>query len=158
MAGVAKVDLDTDKNRSALPAHLLNLSRNLRQDTQQAAVPVKRWTDVCVYTELLRSPADSSRVALRLFDNVVGRFIMSIRMPSTEEQRLAELSDSMGTLVEDMVAMSAPRIASEVFPSDPVIRLAQRLRQVHSADPVRMVEMDLLAAGRAHQRVNLGQF
>jgi uncharacterized protein YhaN len=65
-------------------------------------------------------------------------------------KRLAELSDSMGTLVEDMVAPNARRIASEIFPGDPVMRLAQRLRQVHPADPGRMIEIDLLAAGRQH--------
>jgi uncharacterized FlaG/YvyC family protein len=68
-------------------------------------------------------------------------------------KRLAELSDSMGTLVEDMVAPNARRIASEIFPGDPVMRLAQRLRQVHPADPGRMIEIDLLAAGRQHLMV-----
>lgn len=68
-------------------------------------------------------------------------------------KRLAELSDSMGTLVEDMVAPNARRIASDIFPSDPVVRLAQRLRQVHPADSGRMIEIDLLAAGRQHLMV-----
>jgi uncharacterized FlaG/YvyC family protein len=68
-------------------------------------------------------------------------------------KRLAELSDSMGTLVEDMVAPNARRIASEIFPADPVVRLAQRLRQVHPSDPGRMIEIDLLAAGRHHLMV-----
>jgi len=68
-------------------------------------------------------------------------------------KRLAELSDSMGTLVEDMVAPNARRIASEIFPADPVVRLAQRLRLVHPAEPGRMMEIDLLAAGREHLMV-----
>jgi len=68
-------------------------------------------------------------------------------------KRLAELSDSMGTLVEDMVAPNARRIAGEIFPADPVVRLAQRLRQVHPTDPSRMIEIDLLAAGRQHLMV-----
>jgi DNA-directed RNA polymerase subunit F len=65
----------------------------------------------------------------------------------------AELSDSRGTLVEDMVAPNARRIASEIFPADPVIRLAQRVRQTHPADHGRMIEIDLLAAGRQHLMV-----
>ncbi len=65
-------------------------------------------------------------------------------------KRLAELSDSMGTLVEDMVAPNARRIASEIFAGDPVVRLAQRFRQVHPTDAGRMMEIDLLAAGRDH--------
>lgn len=68
-------------------------------------------------------------------------------------KRWAERSDNMGTLVEDMVAPNARRIAREIFPSDPVLRLAQRLRQVHPADPGRMIEIDLLAAGRQHLMV-----
>jgi hypothetical protein len=68
-------------------------------------------------------------------------------------KRLAEISDSMGTLIEDMVAPNANRIASEIFPSDPVIRLVQRVRQVHPNDPGRMMEIDLLAAGRSHLMV-----
>jgi hypothetical protein len=68
-------------------------------------------------------------------------------------KRLAELSDSMGTLVEDMVAPNARRIASEIFPSDPVVRMVQRLRQVHPADAGRMMEIDLLAAGQSHLMV-----
>ncbi|MBX3745713.1 MAG: hypothetical protein KF833_10430 [Verrucomicrobiae bacterium] len=65
-------------------------------------------------------------------------------------KRLAEASDSMGTLVEDMVAPNARRIASEIFPDDPVIRVAQRFRQTHPADRGRSIEIDLLAAGQRH--------
>ncbi len=68
-------------------------------------------------------------------------------------KRLAELSDSMGTLVEDMVAPNARHIALQIFPSDPVVRLAQRVRQVHRTDPGRMIEIDLLAAGQRHLMV-----
>jgi hypothetical protein len=73
-------------------------------------------------------------------------------------KRLAELSDSMGTLVEDMVAPNARRIASEIFPSDPVSRLAQRVRQVHPREPGRMMEIDLLAAGQSHLMVVEGKW
>jgi len=68
-------------------------------------------------------------------------------------KRMAELSDSMGTMVEDMVAPNARQIASEIFPGDPVIRLAQRFRQVHPTDAGRMMEIDLLVAGREHLMV-----
>ena len=68
-------------------------------------------------------------------------------------KRLAELSDSMGTLIEDMVAPNARRIASEIFPADPVVRLAQRVRQVHPVDAGRMQEIDLLVAGKEHLMV-----
>jgi hypothetical protein len=68
-------------------------------------------------------------------------------------KRLAELSDSMGTLVEDMVAPNARRIASEIFPSDAVVWLAQRYRKTHPTDSGRMIEIDLLAVGRTHVMV-----
>lgn len=68
-------------------------------------------------------------------------------------KRLAELSDSMGTLIEDMVAPNARRIAAEIFPADPVVRVTQRFRQVHPADRGRMLELDLLAAGLEHLMV-----
>jgi hypothetical protein len=63
-------------------------------------------------------------------------------------KRMAELSDSMGTLIEDMVAPNARRIASEIFPDDPAITVAQRVRKTHPTDCSRMAEIDLLAAGR----------
>jgi hypothetical protein len=63
-------------------------------------------------------------------------------------KRMAELSDSMGTLIEDMVAPNARRIASEIFPNDPAITLAQRVRRTHPQDRSQMAEIDLLAAGR----------
>jgi hypothetical protein len=65
-------------------------------------------------------------------------------------KRIAELSDSMGTLIEDMVAPNARRIASEIFPSDPVITVAQRVRRTHPTDRGQMAEIDLLVAGSEH--------
>lgn len=70
-------------------------------------------------------------------------------------KRLAELSDSMGTLVEDMVAPNARRIAGQIFPEDPVVRPMQRVRLVHPTNPSRLVEIDLLAAGRRHLMVQV---
>jgi hypothetical protein len=68
-------------------------------------------------------------------------------------KRLAELSQSMGTLIEDMVAPNARRIAEEIFPGDPVVMMGQRLRRVHPDDRGRMMEVDLLVAGRNHVMV-----
>jgi hypothetical protein len=65
-------------------------------------------------------------------------------------KRLAELSDSMGTLIEDMVAPNARRIASEIFPNDPVINIAQRVRRTLPSDRSQMAEVDLLVAGQEH--------
>lgn len=65
-------------------------------------------------------------------------------------RRLAELSDSMGTLIEDMVAPNAARIVARIFPDNPPLMLAQRIRRRHSEDPSRMIELDLVAAGKGY--------
>jgi hypothetical protein len=65
-------------------------------------------------------------------------------------KRMAELSDSMGTLIEDMVAPNAARLAAEIAPDDPVQTVAQRLKRHHPAKRGLLIEIDLLAAGRQH--------
>jgi hypothetical protein len=59
-------------------------------------------------------------------------------------KRMAELSDSMGTLVEDMVVPNAERIASEIFPDDPVRDISPLARRRRGGESM---ELDLLAAG-----------
>jgi hypothetical protein len=63
-------------------------------------------------------------------------------------KRLAEISDSMGTLIEDMVCPNAPRIAAQLFPSDPIITSGPRLKRRHPEDLGRSIELDYLSAGR----------
>lgn len=59
-------------------------------------------------------------------------------------RRMAELSDSMGTLVEDMVVPNAERIAAQIFGDDPVVDVSQRVRRKRGGETM---ELDLLAAG-----------
>jgi len=59
-------------------------------------------------------------------------------------RRMVELSDSMGTLVEDMVAPNADRLAAQIFGDDPVIDISQRVRRRRGGESM---ELDLLAAG-----------
>ncbi len=66
-------------------------------------------------------------------------------------------NELLGTLVEDMVVPNARRIAAEIFPDDPVVRLAQRVRQVHPADRGRMLELDLMVAGQRSQSSHPGR-
>ena len=63
---------------------------------------------------------------------------------------MAELSDSMGTLIEDMVGPNIRRIASEIFGDDPVLSVAQRIRRTLPTDRGQMAEVDLLVAGQKH--------
>lgn len=136
-------------------ALLLEMQRQAEKDREQAE---KARAEMQRQAEIDRRQAEADREEMR-------RQLEQDRQRAEEDRqraeqdrkdfnkRLAELSDSMGTLVEDMVAPNARRIAGQIFPADPVVRLMQRLRQVHPTDPGRMIEIDLLAAGRRHLMV-----
>ena len=62
-------------------------------------------------------------------------------------KRWAELSDSMGTLVEDMVAPCAFRLAKAIFGSEEAQACALRLKRKHPRKSGEMMELDLLASG-----------
>jgi len=65
-------------------------------------------------------------------------------------RQLAAGSDSMGTLIEDMVAPNIKNIAAQLFPDDPLITIAQRVKRQHARERGRNMEVDLLAAGSQH--------
>ena len=62
-------------------------------------------------------------------------------------KRLAELSDSMGTLIEDMVAPCGFRLAETIFQDEEAESCAIRIRRKHPAAPAEQMELDLLALG-----------
>jgi ElaB/YqjD/DUF883 family membrane-anchored ribosome-binding protein len=62
-------------------------------------------------------------------------------------RRMAELSDSMGRLIEDFVAPCALPLARSIFGTEEVQTTAVRVRRQHPADPGRSMELDLLAVG-----------
>jgi DNA mismatch repair ATPase MutL len=64
-------------------------------------------------------------------------------------KRLAEISDSMGTLIEDMVAPCGFKLAKTVFGSEEAEACAIRVKRKHPARPGEMMELDLLAIGPA---------
>jgi len=65
-------------------------------------------------------------------------------------RQLAALSDRLGSLIEDMVAPNAPRIARRLFKDDEVLGSAIRVKRQHPADSGRTIEIDLLVVGRRH--------
>jgi len=65
-------------------------------------------------------------------------------------RQLAALSDRLGTLIEDMVAPNAPRIARTLFKDDEVLASAIRVKRQHPSDSGRNIEIDLLVVGRRH--------
>jgi len=62
-------------------------------------------------------------------------------------KRLAELSDSMGTLIEDMVAPCGFRLAQAVFATEEAQICGIRIKRKHPSRPGEMLELDLLAVG-----------
>ena len=64
-------------------------------------------------------------------------------------KRLAEVSDSMGTLIEDMVAPCGFQLARTVFGSEEAQTCAIRVRRKHPTRPGEVMELDLLAIGPA---------
>jgi hypothetical protein len=62
-------------------------------------------------------------------------------------KRLAELSDSMGTLIEDMVAPCAFQLARAIFATEEAETCAIRVKRKHPARRGEMMELDLLAVG-----------
>ena len=64
-------------------------------------------------------------------------------------KRLAEVSDSMGTLIEDMVAPCGFQLARTVFGSEEAQACAIRVKRRHPAQRGELMELDLPAIGRA---------
>ena len=60
---------------------------------------------------------------------------------------MAEISDSMGTLIEDMVAPCGFRLAKTIFGSEEAQTCAIRVKHKHPARPGEVMELDLLAIG-----------
>ena len=64
-------------------------------------------------------------------------------------KRLAELSDSMGTLIEDMVAPCGFQLAQAIFGDEEAQTCSIRIKRRHPSRPGELMELDLFAAGRA---------
>jgi hypothetical protein len=62
-------------------------------------------------------------------------------------RRLAEISDSMGTLIEDMVAPCGFKLAQAVFSDQEAQTCGIRLKAKHPANLGEMMELDLVAVG-----------
>src|SRR5207249_11724509 len=62
-------------------------------------------------------------------------------------KRMAEISDSMGTLIEDMVAPCGFQLAKAIFASEEAQTCAIRLKRKHPSQPGQMMELDLLTIG-----------
>ncbi len=62
-------------------------------------------------------------------------------------KRLAEISDSMGTLIEDMVAPCGFQLAKAIFQGEEAQTSGIRIKRKHPSKPAELMELDLLAIG-----------
>ena len=91
--------------------------------------------------DLIRTAAQTS-YELRVFKDEMREFKTEMR------RSWGELSNKMGTMAEDLVAPSIPRILRTVVgcPEDQIDSIAVRVRRRHPMDSGRMQEFDVVAA------------
>jgi hypothetical protein len=65
-------------------------------------------------------------------------------------KRLAEISDNMGTLIEDKVEPCGFQLARAIFGSEEAETCAIRIKRKHPTRPGELMELDLLATGPAN--------
>ena len=65
-------------------------------------------------------------------------------------RQLAGISDRLGSLIEDMVAPNAPRIARQLFQGDEVLTSSIRVCRRHPSNSGLTIELDLLVVGGSH--------
>src|SRR5713101_7392176 len=59
-------------------------------------------------------------------------------------KKLAEISDSMGTLIEDMVAPCGFQLAKAIFRGEEAQTCSIRIKRKHPSKPAELMELDLL--------------
>jgi DNA repair exonuclease SbcCD ATPase subunit len=91
--------------------------------------------------QTMQQQADRDRLELRAMRE---RAELELRQFN---RRMAELSDSMGRLIEDFVAPCAFPLARSIFGTEEAQTTAVRVRRQHPVDPGRSMELDLLAVG-----------
>lgn len=84
----------------------------------------------------------------RAADERMSRFEHEMRASKRElDKKWAELADSMGTLIEDLVAPCGFQLARAVFRTEEAETCAIRIRRKRPQRPGEMIELDLLAVG-----------
>jgi hypothetical protein len=99
--------------------------------------------------DLIRESAQT-HVEMRAFKDEMGAFKVEMR------RAWGELSNRLGTMAEDLVAPSVPRILSTVIgcPEDRIDSVAVRVFRRSSVDPSRSQEFDVVAVCGEHVLVN----
>jgi hypothetical protein len=85
---------------------------------------------------------------MRAFKHEMGEFKNEMRASKRElDKKWAELADSMGTLIEDLVAPCGFQLARAIFRTEEAQTCAIRIKHKHPQRPGEMIELDLLAVG-----------
>ncbi len=113
--------------------------RELRTEGENARARADaQWLQMRAESDAARARSDAQWLEMR--DE-------SERERKAFNKRMAEISDSVGTLIEDMVAPNAERIAAQVFRDEPAHSIFQRVSRRMDD---RSMEIDLLAVGQRH--------
>jgi hypothetical protein len=82
------------------------------------------------------------------FKNEMSEFKNEMRASKRElDKKWAELADSMGTLIEDLVAPCGFQLARAIFRTEEAETCAIRIKRKHPQRPGESIELDLLAIG-----------
>jgi len=98
-----------------------------------------------------RAAEERNRIAEernRIAEERMTRFENEMRASRRElDKKWAELSDSMGTLIEDLVAPCGFSLARAIFRTEEAETCGIRIKRKHPMRPGELIELDLLAVG-----------
>ncbi len=120
--------------------HLDQLSRESRDfKTEMRATTARMEADTRALKEGMRASAERTEADTRAFKEEMRAF------KAETNKKWGDLANKMGTMAEDLVAPSVPRILKEVTGCGTIERSAVRMKVRHQTDPGRSREFDVLA-------------
>ena len=131
-----------DKDREASAKRFDEQNERYEKERQAADKAHQEWSK---RFDEQNAQADKDREATaKRFDEQNQRYEKERK---ESNKRWAEISDSMGTLIEDMVAPCGFQLAKAIFDDEEAQTCAIRIKRKHPAKPGQMMELDLLAIG-----------
>lgn len=140
MADVLRVSRETDLRISRLSAEIERVSRNTSLEIDRLSREMSAF----------KEEMSAFKEEMRAFKAEMQAFREETRNDRREmNKRWGELAASLGTLVEDVVAPSVPRVLREVFgcPVEAIEFSGVRVKRKHPTEPNRNREFDTVAAG-----------
>ncbi len=136
----------------AMEERVVNLEETLARFIEQSnAILAANREDIAAIreevAEIRASNARTDRQLLRMQQQADKAREQADKDRKDFNKRLAEISDSMGTLIEDMVAPCGFKLAEGIFADQQAQTCSIRVKARHPANPGEMLELDLLAVG-----------